>query len=53
MAAPVADLLGVRAWYALGGTACLAMGIVALMVPAILKIEGTPESPTQPEASFT
>jgi DHA3 family macrolide efflux protein-like MFS transporter len=53
MAAPVADLLGVRAWYALGGTACLAMGLVALMVPAILKIEGTSESSTQPEASFT
>jgi DHA3 family macrolide efflux protein-like MFS transporter len=39
LAAPVADLLGVRIWYVIAGLACLAMGVAAFFVPAILHIE--------------
>ena len=40
LAAPVAEQLGVRAWYTAGGTICLLMGLSALLVPAITRIEG-------------
>ncbi len=33
LAAPVADLLGVRIWYAAGGVACLLMGVGGFLVP--------------------
>jgi DHA3 family macrolide efflux protein-like MFS transporter len=39
LAAPVADLFGVRIWYVIAGLACLAMGCAAFFVPAILRIE--------------
>ncbi|MCH7748540.1 MAG: hypothetical protein E2P06_04685 [Acidobacteria bacterium] len=38
-AAPIADLLGVRAWSAAGGVACLTMGIIGFFVPSIARIE--------------
>jgi DHA3 family macrolide efflux protein-like MFS transporter len=41
LAAPVADLLGVRIWYVIAGFACLLMGIASFFVPAILRIEET------------
>lgn len=39
IAGPVADLLGVRFWFAIGGIVCLVMGGGALFVPAITHIE--------------
>ncbi len=39
LAAPLAELFGVRAWYLTGGLVCLAMGCVAFFVPAIVRIE--------------
>ncbi len=39
IAGPVADLLGVRFWFTLGGIVCLVMGSGALLVPAITHIE--------------
>jgi len=45
LAAPVADLLGVRTWYAAGGVACILMGAVGFLVPAIARIERSPGRP--------
>ncbi len=39
IAGPVADALGVRVWYVVGGLACTAIGLVAFAVPAIMNVE--------------
>jgi len=39
LAAPVADLMGVRAWYVASGLICAAMGALGFLIPAILRIE--------------
>jgi MFS transporter, DHA3 family, macrolide efflux protein len=39
VAGPIADALGVRVWYLLGGAATLLIGIVSFFVPAIMHIE--------------
>ncbi len=39
IAGPVADWLGVRTWYWVGGAACVVMGAGAFFVPAILYLE--------------
>jgi DHA3 family macrolide efflux protein-like MFS transporter len=41
IAAPVAELLGVQAWYVAGGIACVAMGIMGFLIPSIARIEDT------------
>jgi len=48
VAAPVAEILGVRAWYAAGGIACVTMGVAAFFIPAIARIESDAGS-TRPE----
>ena len=39
IAAPVAELLGIHAWYLAGGVACVAMGVVGFLIPSIARIE--------------
>jgi DHA3 family macrolide efflux protein-like MFS transporter len=39
LAAPLADLVGVRAWYLAAGVVCAAMGAAAFFVRPILQIE--------------
>ncbi len=39
VAGPLADWLGVRAWFLIGGTACLIMAAVGASIPSIMKIE--------------
>jgi DHA3 family macrolide efflux protein-like MFS transporter len=39
IAAPVAEVLGVEAWYLAGGVACVAMGVAGFFVPVIAQIE--------------
>ncbi len=39
VAAPVANLLGVSAWFLIGGAFTIVMGIVGLSVPVIFKLE--------------
>ncbi len=39
IAGPVADALGVRVWYVVGGLACAAIGLSAFAVPAIMSVE--------------
>jgi DHA3 family macrolide efflux protein-like MFS transporter len=50
LAAPVAELFGVRIWYAAGGLACVTMGVVAFFVPALARIE-SPPAPASPKSS--
>jgi hypothetical protein len=54
LAAPIAGLAGVRAWFIAGGISALAMGLVGLSTPALVRIEETgPGVAEQPEASAT
>jgi DHA3 family macrolide efflux protein-like MFS transporter len=39
IAGPVADALGVRIWYIIGGSICVVMAIIAAFIPAIVQIE--------------
>jgi len=39
VAGPVADTLGVRTWYLIGGTACILAALSGLFIPAVMKIE--------------
>ncbi|MFZ5911226.1 MAG: MFS transporter [Chloroflexota bacterium] len=39
VAGPVSDLIGIRAWFWLGGLACLLMGAGAFFVPSIMNVE--------------
>lgn len=39
IAGPVADALGVRVWYLVGGLACVVIGLIAFGVPAIMNVE--------------
>jgi DHA3 family macrolide efflux protein-like MFS transporter len=50
LAAPIAGLSGVRAWFLAGGVIALAMGAVGLLTPALVRIEETRPA-GEPEAS--
>jgi DHA3 family macrolide efflux protein-like MFS transporter len=39
VAAPVADALGVGAWYVIGGLACILWGVAGLLIPAVVNLE--------------
>jgi DHA3 family macrolide efflux protein-like MFS transporter len=39
LAAPIAEITGVRSWYVTGGLVCLAMGIAGFFVPSLMRIE--------------
>ncbi len=39
VAGPIADTLGVRAWYIISGAMCVLMGLIGFSAPAILRIE--------------
>ena len=47
LAAPLADLLGVRFWYLLGGTATLLAAFAGTLVPAIMAVEQSSPAPDQ------
>ena len=42
LAAPIAEMVGVRAWYLAGGLTCIAMGIAGFFLPSLMRIEETP-----------
>lgn len=42
LAAPVAEVMGVRFWYLAGGATCILAAGVATLVPTIMKLEMTP-----------
>ena len=43
LAAPVAEMVGVRAWYVTGGLVCLSMGVAGFLLPSLMRIEESPE----------
>jgi len=45
VAGPLADAVGVRAWYVAGGAACALIGGAAFMVPAVMNIETNGHGP--------
>lgn len=53
IAGPIADLIGVRAWYVIGGVICSLMGILGFIIPAVLYLEDgrEPSTPPQPESA--
>lgn len=42
IAGPVADALGVRTWYIVGGLVTIAMGIIGFFIPAVRTVEDGP-----------
>ncbi len=48
VAGPVADWLGVRTWYLIGGSMCIVMAVAALFIPAIMHMEENREK-NQPD----
>ena len=42
LAAPVAEMTGVRAWYVTGGLVCVVMGAAGFLLPSLLRIEAPP-----------
>ncbi len=46
LAAPIAELLGIRFWYLAGGASCLVVAAVAAFIPAITAMEGRPRGRT-------
>ena len=39
MAAPIAELFGIRFWYVAGGAVCVLVAIVAAMIPAVVHLD--------------
>jgi DHA3 family macrolide efflux protein-like MFS transporter len=39
IAGPVADRAGIQFWFLLGGSLCIVMGVVGMLVPAVSRIE--------------
>jgi DHA3 family macrolide efflux protein-like MFS transporter len=39
IAGPVADRVGVQAWYIAGGVVCMGMGVLSFFIPAVLRLE--------------
>lgn len=47
VAGPLADLLGVRIWYLVGGLACAGLGLLAFTVPPIMRVEENGHKPAE------
>jgi MFS transporter, DHA3 family, macrolide efflux protein len=39
IAGPIADQVGIQAWFYLGGSLCVLMGVAGLFIPAVMNIE--------------
>ena len=51
LAAPVAELVGVRAWYLAGGAVCLAMAATGFLSSSLMDIERPVEDQTDAAAT--
>jgi DHA3 family macrolide efflux protein-like MFS transporter len=51
IAGPVADQVGIQAWFLLGGVLCILMGVTGLFIPAVMNMEK--KSTPLPEAFGT
>jgi len=47
---PVADALGVQAWFLIGGVVCALMGVAGWFLPAVLTLEDRAAAPAVPAA---
>ena len=51
IAGPVADALGVRTWFVVGGVVTALMGVISIFIPAVMYIEddnrGQPGAPEE------
>ncbi len=47
VAGPVADWLGIRFWYVIGGSICILATVVAFFIPAIMNIEQNQKKETE------
>ncbi|OGN71809.1 MAG: MFS transporter [Chloroflexi bacterium GWB2_49_20] len=51
VAGPVADALGVRTWYLIGGSACILAALCAMFIPAVMTIESNQLATVNPTLS--
>ena len=55
IAGPIADIIGVRAWYIIGGIICTSMGVLGFFIPTVLYLEdgrGKPATSEPTEAGI-
>lgn len=52
VAGPLADALGVRVWYVVGGVVCAVIGLFAFTVPAIMHVEENGHRPKSPAPRY-
>jgi DHA3 family macrolide efflux protein-like MFS transporter len=45
VAGPIADAVGVQAWYLIGGIVCFALGVAGFFIPALANIETEMKQP--------
>jgi DHA3 family macrolide efflux protein-like MFS transporter len=45
VAGPIADAIGVQAWYVVGGIVCLVLGVAGFFIPALVNIETEMKQP--------
>jgi len=48
VAGPVSDAFGIRTWFLLGGGACILVTLVAIFIPAVMKIEENHTAASEP-----
>lgn len=53
VAGPVADLLGIQAWFILGGIGLFVMGLGGFFIPSLVRIEEGPKASTEPATDST
>ena len=53
IAAPIAELLGIRFWYVAGGAACVLIAVVAATIPAVMQIDANRDLSEEAEAPAT
>lgn len=52
LAAPMAELLGVQAWYVASAVVCMLMAVTGFLTPAIMRIEDAEPEPGEPSARY-
>jgi MFS transporter, DHA3 family, macrolide efflux protein len=48
IAGPLADAVGIRFWYVLGGSMCIVLGVAAFFIPTVVHLEDQSSSYTRP-----
>ncbi len=53
VAGPLADSLGIQAWYIVGGLLCATMGVVGFWIPSVMTLEGGRPDPAKKAPEFS